>query len=158
MQFLIHGLKAIGTFIGVIIAICLSFIFVFGLCSLMQYLFTSFYTGTKGFEISSYTYDKNVLHFQLKNSETNYQLKLPDYAVIQKGDKLSIIFMPEYTTPEREPALGMMNPKIIHIKHHQAKTVDLYVNNVFAYGLNDNVELKYFEVDKKTGFLVEKIF
>lgn len=157
MKFFIYGLKAIGTFIGIIVSICLSFVFVFGLCFFIQHLFTSFYNGTKGFEIASYKYEKNVLYFQLKNSENNYQLKLPDYAVIQKGDKLSIIFMPEYTTPE-PPPFRVTNPKIINIKHHQSKIVDLYVNNVFAYGLNDNVELKYFEIDKKTGLIVEKIF
>lgn len=96
-------------------------------------------------EILNYTYSNNVLHFKLKNSDSEYSLVLPEDASFTSNDKLSIVIQKK-TAPHQEDIYDKMWLIKYGIKQrHYTVTetvIRLYVNEQLKYDTSNHIVLK----------------
>lgn len=117
---------------------------------LMAIVIAVFFTGVyaqtvEPKEILNYTYSDNVLHFKLKNSDSDYSLVLPEDAKFTSNDKLSIVIQKK-TAPHQEDIYDKMWLIKYGIKQRHYEVTDnvirLYVNDQLKYDTSNHIVLK----------------
>lgn len=96
-------------------------------------------------EILNYTYSNNVLHFKLKNSDSEYSLLLPEDASFTSNDKLSIVIQKK-TAPHQEDIYDKIWLMKYGIKQRYSTVTEtvirLYVNDQLKYDTSNHIVLK----------------
>lgn len=116
----------------------------------MAFVLTVFFNvvyaqNVKPKEILNYTYSNNVLHFKLKNSDSEYSLVLPEDASFTSNDKLSIVIQKK-TAPHQDDIYDKMWQMKYGVKQrHYTVTetvIRLYVNDQLKYDTSNHIVLK----------------
>ena len=96
-------------------------------------------------KILNYTYSNNVLHFKLKNSDSEYSLLLPEDASFTSNDKLSIVIQKK-TAPHQEDIYDKIWLMKYGIKQRYSTVTEtvirLYVNDQLKYDTSNHIVLK----------------
>ena len=96
-------------------------------------------------EILNYNYSNNVLHFKLKNSDSEYSLVLPEDASFTSNDKLSIVIQKK-TAPHQEDIYDKIWLMKYGIKQRYSTVTEtvirLYVNDQLKYDTSNHIVLK----------------
>lgn len=96
-------------------------------------------------KILNYTYSNNVLHFKLKNSDSEYSLLLPEDASFTSNDKLSIVIQKKTAHHQEDIYDKMWQMKYGVKQRHYTVTetvIRLYVNDQLKYDTSNHIVLK----------------
>lgn len=111
-------------------------------------------------EILNYTYTDNVLHFKLKNSNTDYSLKLPEDASFTSNDNLSIVIIKK-TEPHQDDISDQTMYMRYGVKQRNYEVpenvIRLYVNDQLKYDTSNHIVLKEKYTDQ-SGSVRESVY